>query len=68
MLAGQRFRHYKGGIYEFVCEATQEADLSAVIVYRSANGRVWTRPKTVFFEMLDIDGRRVQRFAPTTAS
>lgn len=59
----QRFRHYKGGIYELVCEATQESDLSPVIVYRSHNGSIWTRPKSVFFEMVDVEGRRVPRFA-----
>lgn len=57
-----RFRHYKGGIYELVGEATQESDLSPVIVYRSHDGSMWTRPRAVFFEMLDIDGRQVQRF------
>jgi DNA polymerase-3 subunit epsilon len=59
----QRFRHYKGGIYELVCEATQESDLSPVIVYRSHNGSVWTRPKSVFFEMVEVEGARVPRFA-----
>ncbi|MBC3935029.1 DUF1653 domain-containing protein [Undibacterium rugosum] len=60
----QRYRHFKGGIYEFVCEATQEADLVPVIVYRSANGSIWTRPKSVFFEMVEVDGKLVQRFTP----
>ncbi|MBI3286341.1 MAG: DUF1653 domain-containing protein [Burkholderiales bacterium] len=60
----QRYRHYKGGIYELVCEATQESDLTPVIVYRSHNGSVWTRPKAVFFEMIEIDGVRQQRFTP----
>lgn len=59
----QRFRHYKGGIYELVCEATQESDLSPVIVYRSHNGSIWTRPKSVFFEMVEVEGVRVPRFA-----
>ena len=59
----QRFRHYKGGIYEFVCEATQESDLSPVIVYRSHNGSIWTRPKSVFFEMVEVEGVKVPRFA-----
>ena len=58
----QRYRHYKGGIYELVCEAIQESDLSPVIVYRSQDGRIWTRPKVVFFEIIIIDGQRVQRF------
>jgi DNA polymerase-3 subunit epsilon len=62
--AVQRYRHYKGGIYELVCEATQESDLSPVIVYKAHNGTYWTRPKSVFFEMLEVDGQMVQRFAP----
>jgi DNA polymerase-3 subunit epsilon len=57
-----RYRHYKGGIYELVCEATQESDLSPVIVYRSHDGSCWTRPKSVFFEMIEVDGKEVQRF------
>lgn len=62
----QRYRHYKGGIYELVCEATQESDLTPVIVYRSHNGSIWTRPKSVFFEILEIDGVQLQRFTPIT--
>ncbi|NYE59965.1 hypothetical protein FHW58_001117 [Duganella sp. 1224] len=58
-----RFRHYKGGEYELVCEATMEADLTPLIVYRAANGTVWCRPRTVFFEEVEVDGKRVQRFA-----
>ncbi|MFC0169636.1 DUF1653 domain-containing protein [Pseudoduganella danionis] len=60
----QRYRHYKGGLYELVCEATQEADLRPVIVYRAANGTVWTRPKDVFFELVEVDGVKVPRFTP----
>lgn len=60
----QRYRHYKGGIYELVCEATLESDLTPMIVYKSNNGSVWIRPKDVFFEMVEVDGQKVQRFAP----
>jgi hypothetical protein len=59
-----RFRHYKGGEYELVCEATMEADLTPIIVYRAANGSIWCRPRAVFFEEVEIDGKRVPRFAP----
>ncbi len=59
-----RYRHYKGGIYELVCEAIQESDLSPVIVYRSHNGSIWTRPKDVFFEVITVDGVAIQRFTP----
>lgn len=56
-----RYRHYKGGLYEIVCTATLESDLSEMIVYRAADGSIWTRPKAVFFEM--VDGAWVPRFA-----
>ncbi|WP_132260266.1 DUF1653 domain-containing protein [Paucimonas lemoignei] len=59
-----RYRHYKGGIYELVCEATQEADLVPVIVYRAENGKIWVRPKSAFFEVIEVEGQMVQRFAP----
>ncbi len=59
-----RYRHYKGGIYEHVCEATLESDLSAMIVYRAPDGSLWIRPRTVFFEMVEVNGTQVQRFTP----
>jgi hypothetical protein len=57
-----QYRHYKGGVYE---PATLEEDHVPMIVYRAvADGAVWVRPKAVFFEVLEIDGERVPRFAP----
>ncbi|MFL6707116.1 MAG: DUF1653 domain-containing protein [Massilia sp.] len=58
-----RYRHYKGGLYELVCMATLESDLSEMVVYRAADGSIWTRPATVFFELIDVDGQRQPRFA-----
>lgn len=60
-----RYRHFKGGLYDVVCEAKLEADLTPVIVYRSQDGQVWVRPRDVFFELVDDGaGARVPRFAP----
>ena len=59
-----RFKHYKGGMYELVCEATMESDHTPIIVYRAADGSIWCRPKSIFFESINIDGRMVQRFTP----
>jgi hypothetical protein len=61
-----QFRHYKGGIYDFVCEATMEADHMPLIIYKAANGSIWARPKSVFYEQIEIDGKTVQRFVPIT--
>ena len=57
-----RFRHYKGGVYELVSEATLESDLTPMIVYRAARGSVWVRPKDVFFQLIEVDGVMVQGF------
>ncbi|MEW6370636.1 MAG: DUF1653 domain-containing protein [Pseudomonadota bacterium] len=61
-----QYRHYKGGLYELVCEATLEADLTPMIIYRAADGTIWVRPKSVFFELVEVDGTMVPRFAPVS--
>jgi len=60
-----KYRHYKGGIYEIVCEARLEADPDvAMMVYQStADGMIWTRPKDAFMEMVEWEGGMVPRFA-----
>ncbi len=60
-----RYRHYKGGIYEFVCEARLESDPDVImIVYKATDGSIWTRPKEIFFEFVEHEGKTVQRFIP----
>jgi hypothetical protein len=59
-----QYRHYKGGLYELVCEATLEADLTPMIIYRAHDGSIWARPKSVFFELVEVDGQMLPRFAP----
>lgn len=60
-----KYRHYKGGIYEIVCEARFEPDPELMMmVYRAEDGTIWTRPRDVFFEMVEHEGKRVPRFTP----
>ena len=60
-----KYRHYKGGIYEIVCEAHLEADPDVIMmVYKSEEGLIWTRPKAAFFEQVQHHGQAVPRFAP----
>lgn len=59
-----KYRHYKGGIYELVGEATLESDLTPMIVYRAADGSLWVRPKSVFMELIEYDGTLIPRFSP----
>jgi hypothetical protein len=60
-----KYRHYKGGIYEIVCEAQLEADPEVILmIYKSEEGLIWARPKTAFFEEVQYEGHTVLRFAP----
>ncbi|NOT20691.1 MAG: DUF1653 domain-containing protein [Sideroxydans sp.] len=60
-----KYQHYKGGVYEIVCEAILESDPTVtMMIYRSHNGSIWARPKEVFFEMVQVEGKEVPRFAP----
>jgi hypothetical protein len=60
-----KYRHYKGGIYEFICEARLEsAPDVAVIIYKSEDGAFWSRQKNEFFELVLHEGITIQRFAP----
>jgi hypothetical protein len=59
-----KYRHYKGGIYEIVCEAKLESDPSVIMmIYKSEDGSIWTRPRNVFFELVQHEGMTVPRFA-----
>jgi hypothetical protein len=61
------YQHYKGGIYEIVCEAKLESDPTVIMmIYRSHDGSTWARPKEVFFEMVRVEGATVPRFALIT--
>ena len=60
-----KYRHYKGGIYELICEARLESNPNvSMIVYKAEDGSIWTRPRDVFFEPVQHEGNTVQRFTP----
>jgi hypothetical protein len=63
-----RFRHYKGGVYEVVCEAALEADHTAMVVYRGEDGKTWVRPRDAFYGSVEVDGARLPRFTPVAAA
>jgi hypothetical protein len=61
-LAGTRWRHFKGGLYEVVLIARAEASLEPQVVYRSLQtDDYWTRPLSVW---LDEVSPGVPRFKP----
>ncbi|MGH8764722.1 MAG: DUF1653 domain-containing protein [Burkholderiales bacterium] len=63
-----RYRHYKGGEYEVIGVARHSETLEPLVLYRplyNASG-LWVRPYAMFFEQIEVDGRRQPRFARTT--
>lgn len=59
------FRHYKGGLYEYICEAHHSETEEEMVVYRPLynDSGVWVRPKKMFFENVIIGGEEKPRFA-----
>ncbi|WP_235480238.1 DUF1653 domain-containing protein [Leifsonia sp. Leaf264] len=64
MIEAGLYRHFKGGLYEVVGEATDSETEERVVVYTSADGRLWVRPAAMFAESVVHDGVLVPRFSP----
>ena len=63
---GQRFRHYKGGFYCVVCLSIKEDDLTPLVTYQSETyGTLSTRTLDNWRDMVEMDGKSVQRFTET---
>lgn len=65
-MVGGTYRHYKGGLYTVVAIATNEGSKTRCVVYRGADGHVWVRPLSQWFEGVKLntgDRATVTRFA-----
>ena len=65
-----RFRHYKGNEYTVLGLARHSETLEELVVYRQEYGEhgLWVRPKQMFLETVDVNGRDVPRFQRVDAS
>ena len=65
-----RYRHYKGLDYEVIGVARHSETLEPLVVYRPLynTSGLWVRPHAMFFEEVEIDGRRRPRFAFVAAA
>jgi hypothetical protein len=57
-----KFKHYKGGEYDLVALAKDEATQEIMVVYRSDDGQTWSRPLSVFFANVAYCGATLKRF------
>jgi hypothetical protein len=60
---GERYRHFKGGLYRIVCCCTEEMNGQRLVIYSSSmDSRIWARPlanfqQTVTWEQKDDEGK-----------
>lgn len=58
-----KYRHFKGAEVEVFAEAKHSETKEGMIVYKHLDtGEIWVRPKKMFLEKVDIDGKKVPRF------
>ena len=57
-----KYRHFKGGIYTYICDAILEWCVddpnSHVIIYEGEDGKRWVRPRNDFFGYTEDGIRR----------
>ncbi|MDG9760029.1 MULTISPECIES: DUF1653 domain-containing protein [Pseudomonas] len=59
------YRHYKGPQYRVFGVARHSENEEEVVVYQALYGEfgLWVRPLSMFCEEIEVDGKRVPRFA-----
>lgn len=69
VIPGRHYRHYKGDEYELVGVAHHSETLEEMIVYRGfydspefGPNPIWARPRAIFVDSVELEGKRVPRF------
>lgn len=64
LVIGAVYEHMKGMRYCVVGVAKHSENLEEMVVYRQLYGEhgLWVRPKSMFLEEVERDGKMVQRF------
>ena len=64
-----RYVHYKGKQYEVIGFARHSETLEELVIYKAlyaseefGNNALWARPKSMFLETVNIDGKEIPRF------
>ena len=60
------YRHYKGNLYEVIDIAKHSETLEELVLYKALyenlESKLWVRPKKMFFEVININGKEISRF------
>lgn len=59
-----RYRHFKGNEYEVIGTARHSETLEEYVVYKAlyGDGGLWVRPKEMWNETVERDGKTFKRF------
>lgn len=59
------YKHYKGNLYKVIGVANHSETLEEFVVYQALYGdkKMWIRPKDMFEEDIEIEGKNQKRFA-----
>ena len=59
-----KYKHYKGNDYEVIGVAKHSETQEELVVYKAlyGEGSLWVRPKQMFLENVNIDGKEIPRF------
>ena len=67
-MIGKYYKHFKGNIYRVLHIAKHSETHEDMIVYQAMYGErgIWVRPKTMFEETIERDGKIIRRFEEIT--
>ena len=59
-----KYAHFKGNQYELIGTATHSETLEEMVLYRAltGDGALWVRPRAMWDELVERDGRYIKRF------
>ena len=65
-MTGKYYRHFKGNVYRVLHIAKHSETLEDIVVYQAMYGErgIWVRPKAMFDEVIERDGKTFRRFEP----
>ena len=69
LMTGKYYRHFKGNVYRVLYIAKHSETLEDIVVYQAMYGErgIWVRPKAMFEEIIERDGKSFRRFEEITA-
>ena len=64
IVIGGIYKHFKGNEYKILAVAKHSESLEDMVIYQAlyGSGDIWVRPKDMFLEEIERDGKTFKRF------